>query len=101
MNLEQAFSDMAIDIARYLEQNYGIKPIRIDIDNDGILISWYDGREHTITTFYNDYDEYKDDFILLKSINGIKKERYEFNNLNDVYQQIIYIIDHTKPRMLY
>lgn len=101
MNLSQVFRNMAIDISRYLKENYGINLTRIDIVEDQFFIQWHDNPKYTIVAFYNDFDEYKDDFILLIAINNIKKERYESNNLNNVYQKIIYFIDHIKPRMLF
>lgn len=97
MNISVSFGKMAIDIARYL-QNHGIDPTRIDIDDDGISIDWYDGQNHRIILFYR---YMIDDLVLIKEINGVREKRYEFTNLNDVYQQIIYIINHTKPYRLF
>ena len=97
MNISVSFGNMAIDIARYL-QNHGIDPTRIDIDDDGISIDWYDGQNHRIILFYR---YMIDDLVLIKEINGVREKRYEFTNLNDVYQQIIYIINHTKPYRLF
>lgn len=96
MNISVSFGNMAIDIARYL-QNHGIDPTRIDIDDDGISIDWYDGQNHRIILFYR---YMIDDLVLIKEINT-REKRYEFTNLNDVYQQIIYIINHTKPYRLF
>ena len=100
MTIEDQFKDMVDDIVSYLWDVYRIKPIDISIDEDHFSISWYTGATHSLTLLYNNYNSAYDDFILIKYTNDIKTQQLEFNNLTDVFNQIIVIINRTKPLIL-
>lgn len=100
ITLQEALNDMVEGIVYHLERIYKVKPTFYHVDNDSFMIKWtmdY-GEKHTITVVY---DEDDDSFTLYKYKHGKKTDTYKFNDLDDVWDQIYFIINHIKPRMVY
>ena len=98
MNIQNAFTHMVNDIVDYLWLR-GFKPGNTEIEENNLMIPWYDGlTRHSIRVFYFHWNN---QFVLINYTNHVKIEQYVIDDLDNIYDQIILIINRIKPPRMY